>query len=212
MKHWPVVRFEYVDRFTVLFVLPNQHPRLMAWLHPLQLLLLSNRGSCCLLSVLTHTHHTCTHSTLFGINSHRYWSVQALPLGKVILHLSPPRTSLTPQSHSSVVFTALWGWGGIPLDLSLTACQYRYCQCVIDALGHLCITWKTHIDKPNLSLSLTHTHTHANVYTPTYRHMHTGSIMGNFPLKITCIMALVKILIKGSMWCLLICFIHTSLV
>lgn len=87
----------------------------------------------------SHTHRIRTYSPLFGINSHRYWSVQAVPLGKVILHLSPP-TSPTPQYQPSVAFTALWGWEGIPLDFSLTACQYCHCHRGIDVLGHLCIS------------------------------------------------------------------------
>lgn len=49
---------------------------------------------------------TRTSSPQFGINFHRYWSVQAVPLGKVILHLSPPPLQL-PQSQPSVTFTAL---------------------------------------------------------------------------------------------------------
>lgn len=136
-------------------------------------------------------------------HSHRYWSVHAVPLGKVISHLSPP-TSPPPQSHRSVsgIHCAL-GLTRIPTGFVsdyLSVLLKPVCDWCMRSLVHM----KTHVHRHNLS------HTHCLSHTQ--RHVTTYSIMGNFPLKITVIMACLKILINKSLRRLFICFIHNSLV
>ena len=174
---------------------------------PLPQSLLSNRGSCCSphqpvclfrATALTHTSHVpicqCLASILTDIDLCRPY-----PWARWFYTYPPTTSSPAPQSLSSVARTALWGGGGIPVDLSLTACQYCYCQCVIDVLGYLCISER-------------HTYTGLISWSHTQTHRPAHSITGNFPWKITTIAARVKISITGSLQCLLIRFIHRSLV
>lgn len=134
--------------------------------------------------------------------------MQAVPLGKVIFHLSPPTstTSPAPLSPSGVIFNELGEKrkdpsGFVPDYLSVVVLS-AYDWCI--AHKHVC-EWNTHTGFPSLFFLLCHTH-------DLNRHICTRSVMCNYLVKIATVTVLLKISTGESGQHCPICFLQWSLV